>query len=319
MKALRILIVLALAGLAAGGSWYLNRFKTDESAWYGYVEGEYVHLSAPVSGVLARLDVQRGGRVGAGQPIFALDTTSAEAEQARAQAAVERAEAELEDLSKGARAEEIRVQEAELAEARATLRNAEVDLVRQQELKGTAAYIQAKYDSALAARDQAKARVKALKAGIDVSNLPARADRIDAARRAVTEAEAGVKAANRKLAELQPLAPVAAMVQDTYYLPGAWVPANMAIVSLLPDDKRKLRFYVPQSEIATLKMGQAVKFSCDGCAEGLSAKISYIAPEAEYTPPVIYSAESREKLVFLVEAVPEGVLLPLGLPVEVQK
>ncbi|MCJ9429425.1 HlyD family secretion protein [Kordiimonas marina] len=320
MKIVRVLIVLVLASCAIGGAWYLNRLGGDDAAYYGYVEGEYINLSAPASGVLDSLMVRRGTRVKAGAPLFTIDTTTASAERARAVAAKARAEANLADLTKGARPEEIRVQSEQLAEAAAALKNAEIELKRQESLKGTEVFIQAKYDTALAARDQAAARVKALSATIKVSHLPARDDRIDAASRAVAEADAAIKTADRRLAELQPAAPVDAMVQDTYYLPGAWVPGNMAVVTLLPDDKRKLRFFVPQSQIAKLQMGQEVSFSCDGCKAGLKATVSYIAPEAEYTPPVIYSAESREKLVFLVEAqINGGALLPVGLPIEIEK
>ena len=109
------------------------------------------------------------------------------------------------------------------------------------------------------------------------------------------------------------------MVEQTFYNPGEWVPANSPVVSVLPDGKRKLRFYVPQDKVAGLKPGMSVTFSCDGCGDPRQAKISYIAPRAEFTPPVIYSERARAKLVFLVEAAlpASDKPLPPGLPVEV--
>ena len=97
------------------------------------------------------------------------------------------------------------------------------------------------------------------------------------------------------------------------------MPANAPVVSVLPDDKRKLRFYVPQDRIAGLKPGMTISYSCDGCGGERSAKISYIAPRAEFSPPVIYSEKARAKLVFLVEALlpVSDKPLPPGLPVEV--
>ncbi len=320
MKRLRTVLVVLLAAGVAGWSWYQGRMDYAEAAYYGYVEGDYIHYAAPVSGTLADLNVMRGQPVDVGDALFALDDTTLKAEKEQAVAAAARAKADLADLKKGARPDELAVREAELAEAQAALVNAELDLKRQQELKGTSALVEAKLDQTQAARDQAAARVQALRAGLAVLKLPARADRIDAAKDLVAEAEARVAAVDRKLSEIAPLSKAKGMVQDTYYLPGAWVVAGQPIVSVLPDDKRKLRFYVPQGEIAGLKIGQQVSFGCSGCADGLKATISYIAPEAEYTPPVIYSAESREKLVFLLEAALEpGVSLPVGLPVEVQK
>ena len=320
MKIVQFLIVLVLAGGAAAGAWYLSQLTPRNDAYYGYVEGEYVHFAAPVSGNLQALAVRRGQRVEAGTALFAIDDTVAKADVAGVMAKLERARAELADLELGARPEELKVRTAEIAEAKAAFRIAELDLKRQQELRGSTAAVEARLDSARANRDEAEARVQALQSAYSVAKLPARINRVDAARQAVLEAEAALAASNHRLVELAPAAFAPAVVQDSYYLPGAWVPANMAVVSLLPDDKRKLRFYVPQSDIAKIAVGSAVNFSCDGCSEGLSATVSFIAPEAEYTPPVIYSAASREKLVFLVEATLTGAaLLPVGLPVEVEK
>ncbi|WP_417461382.1 HlyD family secretion protein [Kordiimonas sp.] len=320
MSIAKRLVGLLIAAAAAGAAWYYNQLETDNSIYTGYVEGEYILLAAPISGELKSLDVRRGTRVSKGAQVFSLDKTLVEAEVAQAQAALAKVRAELADMEKGARAEELSVRSAEIDEAEAALKNAELELLRQQALEGSTAAVEARLDDARAARDQAKARVAALKSAFDVANLPARADRLDAARAALVEAQASVEKADRRLVEIAPAAPIEAMVQDTYYQPGAWVPANRAVASLLPDDKRKLRFFVPQADVMKLSVGTKVAFSCDGCGAGLTASISFIAPEAEYTPPVIYSADSREKLVFLIEAMPDGeVLLPVGLPIEVER
>ncbi|WP_374579159.1 HlyD family efflux transporter periplasmic adaptor subunit, partial [Phenylobacterium sp.] len=108
-----------------------------------------------------------------------------------------------------------------------------------------------------------------------------------------------------------------ARVEDVFFQAGEWAPANQPIVSLLPDDRIKLRFFVPQAEIAAYRPGASVRFACDGCPSGLSARISYISPRPEFTPPVIYSRETRDRMVFLVEAVPSARLNP-GQPVDVQ-
>jgi HlyD family secretion protein len=320
MKIARFVIVLFVAGGVAAAAWYMNRLKTDETIYPGYVEGEYIDFSVPAAGTLEALQVMRGDRVAAGAPLFALNTVTAEADVTQAEAGVERAAAELADLAKGARAEELEVRLAEIREAEAALLNTRQELKRQQELVGSSAFVQAKLDSAQAAHDQASARLAALRQAFEVANLPARQDRLEAAKQGVKEAQAVLARAKRRLAELAPAAPVAAVVEDTYFLPGAWVPVGRPVLSLLPDDKRKLRFFVPEADVARLKLGQSMAFRCDGCAEGLTARVTYIAPKAEYTPPVIYSAESREKLVFLIEALPEGgTILPVGLPVEVER
>ena len=97
------------------------------------------------------------------------------------------------------------------------------------------------------------------------------------------------------------------------------MPAGSPVVSLLPDFRVKLRFFVPEEEVARARTGREVSFTCDSCPAGLKATISYVSPRAEYTPPVLYSQSARTKLVFLVEAQPlaTGTPLPPGLPVSV--
>jgi HlyD family secretion protein len=115
-------------------------------------------------------------------------------------------------------------------------------------------------------------------------------------------------------------APRDGQVTDTLYVQGEWVPAGSPVVALLPPANIKVRFFVPEKILGSVKTGQAVSVRCDGCEKPISAHISYISPQAEYTPPVIYSRENRAKLVFLVEARPapvEAAELHPGQPVEV--
>ena len=107
---------------------------------------------------------------------------------------------------------------------------------------------------------------------------------------------------------------------DTLYREGEWVPAGSPVVRMLPPENVKLRFFVPQSIAGGLKPGRNVSVSCDGCAAAVPATVTYISSEPEYTPPVIYSNETRAKLVFMVEARPtaeDGSRLRPGQPVAV--
>jgi len=105
-------------------------------------------------------------------------------------------------------------------------------------------------------------------------------------------------------------------VEDVFYQKGEWVIANQPVMALLPDDRIKLRFFVPQRQIALYSPGRTVAFSCDSCAKGLTARINFVSPRPEFTPPVIYSRETRDRLVYLVEARPSVRLNP-GQPVEI--
>uniref|UniRef100_UPI00054EC4B5 HlyD family efflux transporter periplasmic adaptor subunit n=1 Tax=Azospirillum brasilense TaxID=192 RepID=UPI00054EC4B5 len=138
-------------------------------------------------------------------------------------------------------------------------------------------------------------------------------EQIRAAENAVAQAEAALAQADKRLTELAPPAPEAALVEDTLFNPGEWVPAGAPVVSLLPP------VFVPELLMARVRPGDRVTVRCDGCPPGLSARVTYVAPRVEYTPPVIYSVGSREKLVVRVEArLEDGATLNPGLPVDVE-
>jgi len=103
------------------------------------------------------------------------------------------------------------------------------------------------------------------------------------------------------------------------YQPGEWAAANAPVVSLIPDDQIKVRFYVPEAAVNAYPPGTMVAISCDGCASGMTARVDYVAGRPEYTPPIIYSLTTRDKLVFLIEAVPSAPRsLTPGQPIDVR-
>jgi len=287
---------------------------------HGYVEGEYLLVAAPASGTLETLSVTRGAQVAAGAPLFALDLTTARAERERLAAALSQARAQLADLRKGKRPDELAVVAAQKAQAEAALRYSAIDLERQQTLVARKVSSDDRLDAARAAFDRDRARLAELTAQLAVSNLPARPDQLRAAEDAVTQADAALAQAVKRLAELAPLAPADALVEDTLFNPGEWVPAGSPVVSLLPPGNVKLVVFVPEPLMNRVRPGADLRVRCDSCPPDLTARVTYVSPRAEYTPPVIYSIGSREKLVFRVEARPEAgaALLNPGLPVDVE-
>ena len=96
------------------------------------------------------------------------------------------------------------------------------------------------------------------------------------------------------------------------------VPAGKPVLALLPPGNLKVRFFVSEALLPQIKIGETVTITCDGCAADLAAKVSFIARQSEFTPPVIYSLDERSKLVFLIEARPERPeALRVGQPVSV--
>jgi HlyD family secretion protein len=156
---------------------------------------------------------------------------------------------------------------------------------------------------------------------VRIANLPARSDEIAAANAEVNAATDALAQAQWRIDQKSQAAPAAGLVADTLYRPGEWVAAGAPVVSLLPPGNVKVRFYVPETMLATIRTGDPVVVRCDGCGGDVAAKVSFIAPQAEYTPPVIYSRENRAKLVYHVEALPDAAnpALHPGLPVEVSR
>ncbi|MBA4161490.1 MAG: secretion protein HlyD [Novosphingobium sp.] len=313
-------IAIAVLALAGGGYWYFNR--TDESAqWLGYVAAETAYVAAPVSGRLAKRPVNRGEAVEAGAVLFSLDPETADADAARAEAQVAAAAAQQADLAQARqRAPELAVSRAAEAAASAQLTKVQADFNRVDALARRGFASRSQLDAARAARDGAAANLAQTRAQIASGELTAgRQGQIAAAGADVAASQAALRAQRQRRREIAPVAPEKGVVEQTFYNPGEWVPANAPVVSVLPDARRKLRFYVPQDRIAALRPGMTVTYSCDGCGAARQARISYIAPRAEFTPPVIYSERARAKLVFLVEAAlpAEAKPLPPGLPVEV--
>ncbi len=122
---------------------------------------------------------------------------------------------------------------------------------------------------------------------------------------ALRQAKANLDASQTRLTRRDVFSPVTGTVEQIYYRPGETVPAMRPVVALLPPGNLKLRFFAPETLLPQIKYDQVVEVSCDGCDKGLTAKVSFIARSAEFTPPVIYSLEERAKLVFLIEARPE--------------
>ena len=257
-----------------------------------------------------------------GDLLYALDGTperqSADEDRARLEAAA----AQARDTASGRREAELAVVRAQLVQARAQAALAQREQDRIVALQAQGFVSTATVDDARTAATQAAGRVAELSAALDAARLPARPE----ARRvadAQAQAAAAVLAGSQwRLAQTQARSPQSAQVADTYYHEGEWVAAGQPVLSLLPDGRVKARFFVPEAEIASVAPGLAVTLQCDGCGPPIPARVSVIATESEFTPPVIYSNAERARLVFRVEARPspvDGARLRPGQPLDVRR
>lgn len=270
----------------------------------GYVEGEYVQIAAVSAAQIVDVPVRSGDRVAAGQLLVDLERRDAEIALAQADAALSRAESQLENLRQGRRPEEIRVIEASLASATAQAGEARRTAERLIDLASRGVATETQRDDAATAAQVAEARVAEIEASLVVARLPAREGEIAAAEAALREATAARDHARWVLEKRTLLAPAAGVVTDVLRRPGEIATAGQPVLSLLPDGAVRLRLYLPEADLAKLSIGSSLLVHCDACPAGLTATVSYIANGPEFTPPVIYSVSSRQKLVYLIEAQP---------------
>lgn len=274
------------------------------ATYQGYVEGDYLNLAAGVPGRLEKLLVQRGQAIAAGAGVFRIDAEGEAAARRQADEQLNAAQAQLADLRAGRRAPEVAVTEAQLAQARAAETQAAQQVRRDQAQFEAGGIPRSQLDDARADLAVKSARVRELAGQVQVARLPAREAQIRAQAAQVAAARAQTSQSDWKLRQAQVAAPQAGLVADTLYREGEWVPAGSPVVRVLPPQNVKVRFFVPQGVASGLRPGRRVNVHCDGCGEDIAATVGYVAEQAEYTPPVIYSNETRARLVFMVEAQP---------------
>jgi HlyD family secretion protein len=275
--------------------------RKDTNRVQGYAEGEYVYVASPFAGQLETLSVKRGMQVKRGDPLFALECGLETAAREEAARKLVQGRANLEDTKKAKRPPEIESVESQLKQARAALVLSEKEYKRQDDLHHRGVTSAEDFDRAKSARDQDDHHVQQLEADLATAHLPSREDQIAAAEANVRALEAALAQADWNLAQKRQAVPQDGLVYDLLYQEGEWVAAGRPIVALLPPENVKVRAFVPERRVGAIHPGQPISVFVDGVAEPFAGHVTYISPQAEYTPPVIYSEESREKLVFMVE------------------
>jgi HlyD family secretion protein len=275
--------------------------KSDPSLVQGYIEGEFVHVASPFGGRMENLAVERGQEIEKGALLFELEETSERAARDEALRRVDQVRAELQDAKAGQRPSEIQTLEAQLGEMRAALVLADIELERQQKLLATNVASKRDLDIARAQHDENTQRVAQLEATLVTAKLGSREDQIRAAEQNLLAQQAALQAAEWNLSQKKQFAQHAALVSDTLYRPGDWVEAAKPVVVLLPPGNVKVRVFVSQELVGRVQIGSAAEVLVDGVEKPFAAKVTYISPRAEFTPPVIFSQSMREKFAFLVE------------------
>lgn len=272
----------------------------------GYVEGEYVLVAPVETGRISELTKKRGDRIVRNELLVQMESADADIAVREAEAALEQAKAQLANLKEGRRPEEMAVIEATLQSAQAQAAEAKRVFDRESSLAKRGINAKADLDQASTALQQADALVNQTSANLAVARLAARPMEIDAADAVVKQAEAKLANARWRLEHRRLTVPYDGVVDDIVRREGEVAGPSQPVISVLPDGAVKIRLYVAEKYLSGIRLGTDITVRCDGCGKDVRAKVSYISDDPEFTPPVIYSLENRQKLVYLIEARPDG-------------
>ena len=314
------LAMLVVAGI--GGWWWAAHRPPPPVTWQGYADADYVKIGPTQQGLLTNVAVSRGDAVAAGAPLFAQDDTEDRAALDQATRQLGQAQEQLANLQAGGKPTEIQQAEANLVDAKSTALRVQADLARSEVLLRNGNATRQNTDQLSADDRSARAKVESAQAALAQMQAPmGRASEIKAQAATVAAAQAAVAMAQWRLDQRKVAAPVAGRIADVLARPGETMAAGAPVVSLLPPGNILVRFFVPEADLAGIHRGDKVGLACDACPPDLAATIAFVSPQAEYTPPLIYSESSKAKLVFLIEARPrpdQAAVLNPGEPIVVR-
>jgi HlyD family secretion protein len=286
----------------------------------GYINVRYIYLAGPVSGNLQTLRVERGHSVTAGQLLAKLDQEPEFSQLAEAEKSLESEQQILTDISKGSRETILLALMAKQRQGEANLLLAKQDLDRKRILYEKKVIAKAEFDNVTAAYESTRQQVEAAKADYNEAIQGARTNKLLSQKAIVDSKQATVDRLKWLLLQKEFYAPVNAFVFDNFYEQGEFIPSGKPILALVTANQVRVTFFLPEKYLSQIQLGSPVQFNCDSCEKLTTANISYISPRAEYTPPVIYSKDTREKLVYLIEAkMPDAIALSFhsGQPITV--
>ena len=287
----------------------------------GYVEGEFVYIAPPLPGRLEKLFVQRGGTVASGAPLFELENITEKTARDETKLRLAQLRAQVVDAKKGKRPTEVDASTAQLNQARSALQQSETELARLERLAAAQVMPIQEVERMRARRDQERQRVVQLEAELRTARLGLRSDQITATEASERALESALTRSEWDLGQKRQNAPASGLVFDVLYRPGEWIAAGRPVIVLLPPPNIKVRAFVPEPLMAKIHPGDRVPVTVDGIGTPLQGTVTFISPRAEFTPPVIYNRENRQKLVYMVELGFEpatAVRLHPGQPVDVR-
>ena len=319
----RLLIVLVIAALLVAG-WiaWRARAKSGAIAASGTVEATEAQTGFQVAGRIAMVAVHEGDPVRAGVVLARLDSTEAAARLQQALAQAGAARAQLAQLERGSRPEEIASARAERDAAQQQFGDAKLDRERADRLIKSGAVSQQAWDKAKVASEVAQSRLQQAEEQYRMVREGPRREQVDAGRAQLAQATAAANAARVTLDNTVLRAPFDGVVTVRHHEPGEVIGAGTPVLTIMNRDDRWVRIYVPEDQVGRVALGEAATITSDTPhGGGVSGSVVFIASEAEFTPKNVQTREERVKLVYAVKVRitgdPQYQLKP-GMPADVR-
>jgi HlyD family secretion protein len=316
------LAILIAAILLGGGYWAYSTFASgqgDVIAASGTIEATSVELTAKTPGTIASLTAAEGDTVKQGQLVAAVSRTDLVAQRERDAMGVVQAQAQLDDLNRGATSPERDEVQAGLAAAKAANDKAARDLARAEEMFKTGGISASELDRARTTAEQTKAQMEAAQARAGQVASGARTDQVAAAQAALERAHAVLKASDAVLEDLKIYAPIGGVVVSRNYEPGEYVTMGASIATVTDLSDMWIKVYIPTDDLPSIKLGQQASFTVSGLAQTFKGTVDQIATKGEFTPKAIQTEKERTNVVYAVKirVGDGGGALKPGMPADV--
>lgn len=268
----------------------------------GTIESKNITVSSRTAGNIEIINFIEGLKVNAGDTIIIIDHELLEIQLQQAIAGKNAAEAQLNLMLAGAREEDINQAEQNLIQAKINYQTAERDKERMQSLYNSNSITKKHYEDALARYDLTNAQYKAAQENYNKVKKIFRPEEIEQARANLDKTNAGVDLLKKNIRDSYVISPINGFIVKTFVERGESVTPMSSLFKVSNLDVVELVIYVSTEELAYVKLGQEAEVRIDAFKDKVyKGTVTYISPEAEFTPKNIQTKDERTKLVFAVK------------------
>ncbi len=286
---------------------------------FGTLERERVLLTAPATELILTQSALEGSKIKAGQPLLQLDPQLQQLKVDKAKAEVQRAQAALELLLQGNRAEQIAAAAARMEQARLKRNDSVRQLNRATQLRAQKLIAQADLDAAELSAQVARAQYADVDQQLQELQAGSRPELVTQARFSLDSAQQTLNAELKLLADLTLVASRDGVLEDLPYHIGERVPQGAALAVIAADAAPYARVYLPQTALSQFRTGQQVQIRVDGHSQPIAGTVRKIATEASFTPYFALHQAERAHLMYVTEiSLNTELTLATGLPVQLE-